>query len=76
MVYLNKKESYKLLHRLKERVKELSETPMFEGGYLNIQRINLDDLVVELALKYCDTDKVLVRIRELREMRSYAPRKV
>jgi len=55
----------RLIRRLKGRLNELDSLPMFVGR-TNIQNINIDDFAVELVMKYCDIDKVLIKIEELR----------
>lgn len=75
MPYLTKRERYSLLNRLKGRIKALSQSPIYQGK-TEIERINLDDLVVEMALKFCDTDKVLARIKESRELKDYAHKEI
>lgn len=62
---ISKRDQYKLLKRLRRRVKELTRTPIYHGRK-NIENINIDDLAVELVLKFCNIDRVIKKVEELR----------
>ncbi len=65
MLGIGRREERKLLRRLKRRLKELYTTPMYEGRR-GIDTIHIDDLMVEIVLNYCNIDKVLKKIKEVR----------
>lgn len=60
MRHLTKRDNFTLLKRLKKRVKFLLET----GGRQDIQNISVEDFTVELALVYCDPERVIERIKK------------
>jgi len=66
MLGIGRREERKVLRRLKRRLKELYVTPMYQGRR-GIDSIHIDDLMADIVLQYCNIDKVLKKIKEVRK---------
>jgi hypothetical protein len=67
---INKIEYFRLIKRLKERLKVLSTTQIGTRPLGNREiHLNIDDLVVEIAGTYCDLDRVIHKLNVIRNER-------
>ena len=70
MTIINKGDYFKSIRRLRKRLGVLLDTPMYEGRS-NIEniRLDIDDWAVELISKYCDIDRVISKLKEIRKQK-------